>query len=285
MADHPSSVAEIVMVGLARISIIRMTYAHEGQHSMKNHTKAKLLQGQPAYGYGLGSGSARVTEFLARCGIDFLLIDNQHGSWGPDSTIDALAAASAGTATPMVRVARNDYTMIGRLLDEGAMGIVVPMVETVEEARAAAGACRFPPVGSRSWGWGRAATYGPDYADWINDELFVAVQLESVQAIEHAEAIMAVPGIDGCWVGPSDLALSLGIHPRDMGSSQEHRQALEHVVQACKNTGKVPGLACFSPDDALRHSELGFRFLTAGADLGFLMQGAMAGLKTLGFPS
>jgi 4-hydroxy-2-oxoheptanedioate aldolase len=246
-----------------------------------NTAKQKMLEGKPAFGYPMGLGSPLVAEILSNCGIDFLMIDTQHGSWGPDSTIAATMATLAGSAVPMARVARNDYTMIGRLLDEGIMGIVVPMVHTPEDAKAAADACRFPPIGTRSWGWGRARAYGDDYPTWIDEQIFVAVQIESVQAVENAEAIMATPGVDGCWLGPSDLALSLGFHPSEMNNRDEHRLALEKVVQACNNTGKVPGIACASPEEALRRVEQGFRFNTAGGDSGMIINGAAAGLKVL----
>jgi 4-hydroxy-2-oxoheptanedioate aldolase len=249
---------------------------------MKSNTaKQLLLEGKPAFGYALGLGSPLVAEMLSNCGIDFLLIDNQHGSWGPDSTIAALVATLAGSAVPMARVARNDYTMIGRLLDEGMMGIVVPMVNTAADAKAAADACRFPPTGTRSWGWGRARAYGDDYSDWIDDEIFLAVQIETVEAVENAEAILATPGVDGCWVGPADLSLSLGFHPSEMNNREEHTRALEKVLQACRNTGKAPGIACGSPEDAVRRAEQGFRYLTAGGDAGMILGGAAAGLKTL----
>ena len=93
---------------------------------------------------------------------------------------------------------------------------------------------------------------------------------------------MATPGVDGCWAGPADLALSMGIHPRDMASDERHARALERIVTACRNTGKAPGLACNSPEDARSRAEQGFRYLTAGSDAGFLMAGARAGVKTLG---
>src|SRR3954454_5364634 len=102
-----------------------------------NTAKQKMLQGKPAFGYSLALGSPLAAEALASTGIDFILLDNQHGTFGPDSTIACLIAMAAGDAIPMARVARNDYTMLGRLLDEGMMGIVVPMVHTVEEAQAA----------------------------------------------------------------------------------------------------------------------------------------------------
>jgi 4-hydroxy-2-oxoheptanedioate aldolase len=246
-----------------------------------NTAKQQMAQGKPAFGYSLGLGSPLAAEALAQSGIDFILLDNQHGSFGPDSTIACLMAMASGSAIPMARVARNDYTMIGRLLDEGTLGIVIPMVHTVEEARAAAAACRLPPVGNRSWGWGRAARYGADYADRINDEVFVAVQLESIQAVENAEAIMSVPGVDGCWAGPADLALSMGIHPGRANDDERHARALERVVAACRNTGTIPGLSCGSPEEMVRRAAQGFQFVTGGSDMGFILEGAAAGITTL----
>lgn len=246
-----------------------------------NTAKQKMSEGKAVFGYPLGLGSAIVAEMLSDCGIDFVMIDNQHGTWGPDSTIAALIALRTGSAIPMARVARNDFTMIGRLLDEGCMGVVIPMVNNAADAKAAADACRFPPKGTRSWGWGRARAYGADYSSWIDDQIFVAVQIETVEAVENAEAILGTPGVDGCWVGPSDLSLSMGFHPSQMFERDEHRIALEKVIQACKNTGTVPGIACASPEEAVRRAEQGFRFLTAGGDAGMILGGAAAGLKTV----
>lgn len=246
-----------------------------------NTAKQTMQRGEPAFGYQVSLGSPQVAESLAHCGIDFLMLDTQHGSWGPESTILALAAVSGGSAVPMARVAYNNFTMIGRLLDEGILGIIVPMVDTAEQALAAASACRFPPVGTRSWGWGRARAYGDDYPDWINDQLFVSVQIESALAVKNAEAIMAVPGIDGCWVGPADLALSMGFPFKEAPKREEHARAVERVVQACRNTGKIPGFAAISPEAALARVEQGFLFLTAGIDVEILLGGARAGVSTL----
>jgi 4-hydroxy-2-oxoheptanedioate aldolase len=246
-----------------------------------NTAKQKMLRGEPAFGWSLGSGSPVVAEVLAHSGIDFVMIDNQHGSWGPDSTIAALMAINAGSATPMARVARNDYTMIGRLLDEGMLGIVVPMVHTREDAQAAADAVRFPPHGQRSWGWGRAARYGPDYGEAVDEQIFLAVQIESAQAVENAEAILSVPGVDGCWMGPSDLSFSLGLHPRVAQTDERVLRAVDRVLEACNNTGKIAGFASFSTEDARQRADRGFRFLTAGGDVGFLLSGARNALQIL----
>ncbi len=247
----------------------------------QNTAKEKMLRGEPAFGYALGLGSPLAAEALGGSGVDFLLLDTQHGSWGPDSTIAALAAMAAGPAVPMARVSTNNYTLIGRLLDEGMLGIVVPMVDTAEDARAAAAACRYPPRGRRSWGWARARAYGADYPDWIDDQIFLAVQIESAMAVENAEAILATPGVDGCWVGPADLALSLGIHPREAANRDEHARAVERVLRACRDTGKVPGFAGSSPEHAVALAKQGFRYLTAGSDLGFMLSGAAEGLRVM----
>jgi 4-hydroxy-2-oxoheptanedioate aldolase len=250
-----------------------------------NATKAKMLAGQPAFGYELGLGSPLVAEALAETGIDYLQIDNQHGDWGPDSTLAALVAIEGGGATPIARVAKNDYTMIGRLLDSGCMGIVVPMVHTVADAKAAADATRFPPLGQRSCGWGRVGRNDPDYWDWIDEQVLLMVQIESITAVENAEAILSTPGVDGCWIGPADLAWSMGIHPKHSGSDERHARAIERAVDACRNTGKIPGIACGSPEESARRASEGFLFLNAGGDFILLMESARAGLKTVGLPN
>lgn len=246
-----------------------------------NTAKQKMLRGEPTFGYSAKLGSPVAAEFLSHCGVDFVMLDGQHGSWGQDSLIPGITAVCAGPALPFARAIHNTYSEIARLLDAGVLGIIVPMVETAEQARAVARACHYPPVGERSFGWGRALAYGDDYADWINDQLFVAVQIESAQAVENAEALMAVPGIDGCMVGPQDLALSMGFHPREIPKHDEHPRALERVVQACHNTGKIPGIDTggAGPESAPKRVAQGFIFIPMGSDVKFLTGAAMAGMK------
>ncbi len=244
-----------------------------------NTAKAKMLRGEPTFGYSAKLGSPVAAEFLSHSGADFVLLDGQHGSWGPELLIQGVTSVCAGSATPLARVLYNSFHLMAQLLDAGVMGVVIPMVETVEQAKAVAAACRYPPVGERSYGWGRAITYGDDYPDWINDQLFVAIQLESVRAIENAEAIMAVPGIDGCMVGPADLACSMGFSPRDALKREDHARLLECVVQACRNTGKIPGIDTGAPEQAALRVQQGFIFIPLGTDVRFLQTGAAAGLK------
>lgn len=247
-----------------------------------NTTKQKLLRGEIALGYAAKLASPVACEVLSQSGVDFVQIDGQHGAWGLESLVQGLAAICAGPATPFARVLANEFHLIGQVLDAGAFGIVIPMVDTVEEARAAVRACHYPPRGTRSFGWGRAFTYGSDYADWIHEQLFVAVQIESVPAVENAEAILAVPGVDGCIVGPQDLAWSLGFHPREIPNRDEHARALERVVQACRNTGKIPGIDIGTPDTAAQRIAQGFRCIVMGSDARFVASGAAAGMKMVG---
>ena len=244
-----------------------------------NTAKQKMLRGEPALGYSAKLGSPVAAEFLGHSGVDFVMLDGQHGSWGQDSLIQGATAVCASPAMPFARVAYNFFPLIGQLLDAGAMGIIVPMVNTIEEARAVAKACRYPPMGERSYGWGRALTYGDDYPNWINDQVFVAVQIETVQAVENAQAILAVPGIDGCMIGPADLACSMGFPPKEAPKREEHVRALERVILACRNTGKIPGIDTGASESVVRRIEQGFIFIPMGSDVKFLTSGAAAGLE------
>ncbi len=258
-----------------------------------------MQNGEPAFGYSAKLGSPVAAELLSGCGVDFVMLDGQHGSWDQGLLIQGIQAVWAGAAStsrvnpgalgqgakgavpalPFARVPYNSFTLIGQLLDAGALGIIVPMVDTVEQAQAAAQACRYPPAGERSFGHGRALAYGGDYTDWINEQLFVAVQIESAAAVENAEAILAVPGIDGCMIGPQDLALSLGFHPCEYPGREEHARALERVVQACRNTGKIPGIDIGSPETAVQRVQQGFRFIPMGSDVRFMTGAASAAIR------
>jgi 2-keto-3-deoxy-L-rhamnonate aldolase RhmA len=246
-----------------------------------NHAKRKLLAGETSYGFQASYGNPIIVEAMAVSGNDFVLIDTQHGSWGPDSVTPAFIAARAGGAIPMARVTRNFFPMIGRLLDEGVLGIVIPQVDTPAQAKEAADACRLPPIGNRSWGWGRAFNYGSDYPQWIDEELFVAVQIESKDAIENAEAILSTPGVDGFWFGPADLQLSYGHRPFSPGGLEVLAKAEEAALTAARNTGKITGYAGASPQQARELSNRGFRFLTCGSDVGMINNGIAEGMKIL----
>jgi 4-hydroxy-2-oxoheptanedioate aldolase len=247
--------------------------------SLTNTALRKMLDGQPAIGVTCGLGSPIVAEMLSRAGFDFVLVDNQHGVWNDETTAHAFRYICLGSAIPMARVSWNDFGAIGRLLDRGAMGIIVPMVNTVEEAQRAAFAARFPPRGGRSTGGVLSVHYGPEYDRWINDQVFLAVQIETVQAVENAEAILSVDGVDGCWIGPADLAKSMGVDRSTPEGLQAHRAMVLRVVEACRKAGKIAGI---SGDIDIRFwLESGFQFVTMSYDGGLLLEGAKRAFEQL----
>lgn len=236
-----------------------------------NAAKRKMLRGEAAFGTGSGLGSTLAAEYLSYAGFDFILCDLQHGEWTDESVGDAFRAISLGPATPMARVARNDFGAIGRLLDRGALGIVVPMVNSKADAEAAAFACRFPPRGGRSSG-GSPPRFGPAYDRWIDDEVFLAVQIETVEAVEYAEDILSVPGVDGCWIGPVDLGKSMGVDRTTAAGERAHREAILRVRDACRKTGKIAGISVGM--ETAWWLQNGFQFVTASGDMGLLLEGA-----------
>ena len=146
-----------------------------------NPAKQKMLNGEPVFGAEVNLGSYLSAELLSPLGFDFILVDNQHGAWDDTTSMGAFRSIALGSAMPMARVRRNEFGAIGRLLDRGAMGIVVPMVNSVEEAEAAVEATRYLPIGGRSAGAFGTGFLGGDYMSWANDEIFLAVQIESVR--------------------------------------------------------------------------------------------------------
>ena len=171
-----------------------------------NKAKMRMMAGKPALGTVLGMGSPEVAGVLARSKFDFLLLDAQHGAWNLQTAGDALWNIGVAGHIGMVRVVKNDFFAIGSMLDRGALGVVVPMVETVEEARAAVDAARYAPQGRRSVGGSSMRSWQSVGNDGINEEIFMAVQIETRLGVERAAEILAVDGVDGCWIGPSDLA-------------------------------------------------------------------------------
>jgi 4-hydroxy-2-oxoheptanedioate aldolase len=245
-----------------------------------NTAKQRMLKGKPAIGVILTLESPVAAEVLSPIGFDFILVDTQHGSWDFADVMFAFRGACVGTAVPMARVQKNDYYAIGSLLDKGALGIIVPMVNSAEEAEAAAFAVRYPPRGGRSAGAHLARFHGSDYERWIDDEVFLAVQIETEQAVEQAEEILAVDGVDGCFVGPVDLGLTMGVDPGTDEGSRALERAILRVLDACRKTNKVPGLwAGGKPQFWI---EQGFLFVAAASDLGFLLSGADELLRKLG---
>ena len=246
-----------------------------------NTVKRRMLKGKPVVGALAVLGSPLAAEIFSLLGFDFVLVDNQHGSWNQDGTISAFRSICLGSAVPMARVQQNDFYAIGSLLDRGALGIVVPLVETVEQARAAGFAVRYPPQGGRSLGAFSARFHDSNYENWIDEEVFLAVQIESKQAVDHVDEIMAVDGVDGCWVGPVDLGKSMGIDLSTQEGKEAHESAILKILAACRKAKKIPGIWA-SAGDAERRIEQGFLFVVVDSDYELLVSGTNRTLRKLG---
>lgn len=253
---------------------------------IRNETKRKLKAGKLALGYGVHHLRTAATGLLAEAsGHDWLFIDTEHGAFSVQEATQLCLAALPTGVTPIVRVCADAIDEGTRALDNGAQGIVVPHVDTVEQARRMAAAFRYPPQGHRSWG-GPPALYRfqpPGHAEAqaaINDEILLVAMIESPTAVEAAAAIAAVDGIDVLLIGASDLTAEMGIpgeiaHPRLVA-------AFEAVASACKAAGKAWGMGgVYDEENAARYIRMGARFVLSGSDHAFLLAGAQARSRVL----
>ena len=208
-----------------------------------NKVRELLRRNELALGIECGVGDPLLAELMAAQGFDWVLLDGQHGTWQRQSFALGFMGVRAGGATPFARVAQNEYFAIGHLLDEGALGIVVALVENAEEAERVRDASRLPPRGARSVGYGGATAYGPDYLDSIDNELVVAIQIESARGVENADEIMATEGIDACWVGPGDLSRSIGPCGRFGGARRGGASRVRGLSPSRQGRGNLGGVA------------------------------------------
>ena len=213
-----------------------------------SNVKALWREGKPAAVAWLSSADSYVAENVANAGFDALVLDMQHGMGiGPDRAAAWLQAVSTTGTMPMVRVPWNEPAYIQWVLDAGAYGVIVPLVGTPEEAAKAGGACRYAPKGYRSVGPNRARYYaGADYAQHADEEITCLVMIEHIEAIGRLDEIAKAPGIDGFYIGPSDLAQTMGIPPFRYRESEAHAQATQRVLDAAKASGLVAGTHCGS---------------------------------------
>jgi len=216
--------------------------------------------------------SSVTAEVMAVHDLDYLCVDMQHGLVGYTNAVSMLQAVSLGSATPLVRVAENATSHISKALDAGAMGVIVPMVDTVAEAEAAVRACFYAPKGGRSYGPTRvAAVEGSDYFTSANQTVACIPMIETAQAVENLDAIASLDGVSAVYVGPADLAVSMGLPPGT--DDPAFLEALAHVVTTCDEHGVVPGCHA-TPSTAADRVERGFRMVTVVADLQVLRAGS-----------
>jgi 4-hydroxy-2-oxoheptanedioate aldolase len=217
---------------------------------------------------------AFLSEIMGSLGWDALTIDAQHGVIGYPDMVAMLQAVSRFDLTLMVRLAGNDPVRIGQALDAGAMGVICPLVNSAEEATRFVSACRYPPLGCRSSGATRAMIYaGFDYGAHADKEILKFAMIETREALDRAEEIAAVEGLDGLYVGPSDLSLALGGTQGFDKAEPAMIAAYERIVAACKRHGLTAGIHTASPAFASRMAKMGFRFITLVGDMNFLLAG------------
>src|SRR5436309_1865239 len=230
-----------------------------------NPVKRALKAGQPAVGTWLSLGSITAARLMARAGFNWLTTDIEHSLVDWETATHMFATIADAGCTALARVPGNRHDHIKRVLDNGAMGVVVPMVNSRQEAEYAVNAMLYPPAGNRSVGGSvHALNFGTsanDYYDHANEELLVVIQCEHIQAVENADAIFSVPGIDAIFVGPNDLAASMRGKDGKGPSAEATAQAMKHVLATCRKHGVAAGVHCASPEEARHRIEEGWQFL------------------------
>ena len=246
----------------------------------KNKVKELWREGKAAIGAWLALGSPITAEIIANLGFDWIVIDTEHGSIDIETTQSIIQAVSTTNTVPMVRVPWNDPALIKRALDAGAYGLVIPMVNTREEAIKAVQASRYPPMGARSYGGPRVRLYGgDDYFYHSNEEIALIVQVEHIDAVENIDEILTVEGVDAFFIGPNDLAASMGIKLGLDNSDTKFKEAVDKVVAAGKRHKMPGGIFVSGPEAANQRIEQGFQFITLGSDEGFLRSAASSALS------
>ncbi|HMN52054.1 MAG TPA: HpcH/HpaI aldolase/citrate lyase family protein [Xanthobacteraceae bacterium] len=241
----------------------------------RNNFKHAIKAGKLQIGLWSSLCSNIVSEVIADSGFDWILLDTEHAPNELPNVVSQLQSVMRGTVTPIVRPAWNDTVLLKRYLDAGAPAVLLPFVQNAEEAKAAVAATRYPPRGIRGITTsGRASRFGrvKDYLKNADSEICVLVQAETKEALGNLEAIAAVDGVDGIFIGPADLSASFG----HIGNPQhpEVQQAIQDTAVRLKKAGKPAGILTSNEDEARRYIEWGYTFVAVGSDLGILTRGA-----------
>jgi len=234
--------------------------------------------GEVAYGSWSGFPNVGIAESIAALDFDFNCIDTQHGGVGYEGSLELLNVIDRGVGTPTLRVPWNEPGIIGKSLDAGANAVIVPMVNTAEQAHAAVSYAYYPPMGARSWGPARAGMRGASYTpDSANSANLIIPMIETAEAIRNLDGILAVSGVDAVYVGPADLSITLGLPPRNNDDAPEFTEALLTIVDRCNNAGVIAGIHS-NPALAGLRAEQGFRMITVATDSAILRAGLAAAL-------
>lgn len=233
-----------------------------------NTIKTTLAAGQPIVNGWLAIPSGYSAEIAGHQGYDAVTVDLQHGMIDFASALAMLQALSATPAVPLVRVADDSPAQIMRMLDAGAYGVICPMVSTAEQAERFVAACRYPPLGHRSFGPARGLLYGgADYPQHASQQILTLAMIETREGLRNIDAILDTDGLDGVFIGPNDLSLTLTGVASAESTHPEMLAAIERVVSRCRAKGKVAGIFCTSGAAAARRIAEGFTFVTPANDV------------------
>ncbi|MDG1990610.1 MAG: aldolase/citrate lyase family protein [Dehalococcoidia bacterium] len=237
----------------------------------KNEIKQIWQKNEIAVGGWLTVNSSFSAEVMANCGFDWLCIDMQHGLIDFSDVIPMIQAISTTDCVPLVRVPWNEPYQIMQVLDAGAYGVIVPLINNKEDAEKAVTACKYPPNGKRSSGAARAAfSWGQNYKDFANDEVLCIVMIETEEALENLDEILSTPGVDAAYIGPSDLAYAIGVEPTGDNISEKHHNAIMKIFEACKRNNVIPGIHTHSLEFSKKYKDIGFKMIMLGAETRFM---------------
>lgn len=252
-----------------------------------NHVRRRLAAGEPSVGTWLSLPSPEAAEYVSKVGFDWLVCDAEHNPMDIRTLAQMFAAMANSNTAPMVRIPWNSPEHFKRVLDAGAWGVVVPMVNSREEAERAVEACRYHPLGNRSVGGGRhAMSFSADATEYYraaNEEILLVLQIEHIDGVNACDEIMSVPGVDACFIGPNDMAASMGLGlgvPLESGIP-ELEDAIRHVRETCVKHGVAPGIHCSHADGVNQRIAEGFRFCAMASELRYTLAGLSGDLKRL----
>ena len=238
--------------------------------------------GKQTIGAWLSIPSAHSAEAMAHAGYDWLCVDMQHGLIDYRDAVEMMRAISTTSTVPFVRVPWNDPAMIMKVMDAGAYGVVIPLVNNREEAERAVWAAKYPPQGGRSSGPARVQFYaGDDYQAHANEESALIVMIETKEGIANIDEILSVPGVDCAYIGPSDLAYALDMTPTGDNRDERHQTVCMELYEACRRHGVAPGMHTGGLEFTTKWLKAGFRMVTMGSDLGAMREKVAWDLATV----
>ena len=249
---------------------------------MKNRIREIWAENRPVVNGWLSIPSAVTAEINARAGFDSLTVDLQHGLNDYQSALNLLQIISIGKSAPLVRVPWLEPGIVGKLLDAGAVGLICPMINSAEDAARLVRYALYAPAGERSFGPTRAImAHGPDYARAANEQIVTLAMVETKQALDELDGIVATPGLTGVYVGPSDLSLSMGYTPKLDHDEPDVVSTIQRILETAKAAGIRAGIHCLSPAYAREMISMGFDLVTVGSDVRILTSATAEALKAV----